>query len=56
MPNGHKVCQMVIKGINIFHPKAFQNVPQLVVLVGKMNHLATLNSSHKESNTSHTNP
>jgi hypothetical protein len=35
IPNGYEIHQ-------IFHPKAFRNVPKLVFLVRKKYHLATL--------------
>jgi hypothetical protein len=33
IPNGHEIIQMVIKYTKIFHSKALQNIPKLVLLV-----------------------
>jgi hypothetical protein len=35
VPNGHKISQMAIKYINIFPPKALQNLPKSEFLVWK---------------------
>jgi hypothetical protein len=33
VPNGHKLSQMAIKYVNIFHSEALQNLPKLGFLV-----------------------
>jgi hypothetical protein len=51
---GHKIYQMAVKYSkwsqttysNIFHSGALQNIPKLVILVWKLNHLATLADAH----------
>jgi hypothetical protein len=46
IPNGHKIFLMVIRYTNIFHSKAFQNLPKIGIFGLKINHLATLDPSH----------